>query len=185
LELTANSYYNAVVERCKNGDSRGYSELYHQYSRAMFSTCFRLLNNFPEAEDVLQEAFTDAFRHLHSFQYKCSFGGWLKQIVVNKCISHLRKNKIKFIEIGPAIADEIPENEETNEVDIQLQVQDVKDAIQQLPNGYRTVLSLHLLEGYDHEEISEILGITHSTSRTQYKRAKDKLLLILKKGVTP
>ena len=182
MELTAKTYYNPLVERCKNGDNRSYSELYHQYSRAMFNTCFRLLNNFPESEDVLQEAFTDAFRHLHSYEYKSTFGAWLKQIVVNKCITHLRKNTIKLIEIGNTAADEVPDEEEINETDIQFKVNEVKDAIQLLPNGYRTVLSLYLLEGYDHEEIAEILGITHSTVRTQYKRAKDKLLLTLKTG---
>ena len=184
MELTATKYFNPLVERCKKGDNRSFSELYHQYCKAMFSTCYRLLNNFPEAEDVLQEAFTDAFRHLHSFEHKSSFGAWLKQIVVNKCITHLRKNKIKFIEIGEASIEDLPgEEEEINESEIECRIQEVKEAIQQLPTGYRTVLSLYLLEGYDHEEIAEILGITHSTTRTQYKRAKDKLLLILKNGV--
>jgi len=183
LELTATNYYNPLVERCKNGDSRSYSELYHQYNKAMFSTCYRLLNNFSESEDLLQEAFTDAFRHLNSFEYKSSFGAWLKQIVVNKCISHLRKKKIKFIEITDSTAEELMDDEEISETEIQFKIKEVKEAIQQLPNGYRAVLSLYLLEGYDHEEIAEILGITHSTTRTQYKRAKDKLLLILKKGV--
>jgi len=183
LELTATNYFSPLVERCKNGDSRGYSELYHQYCKAMFSTCYRLLNNFSESEDVLQEAFTDAFRHLHSFEYKSSFGAWLKQIVVNKCISHLRKNKIKFIEIGNSAAEDIPEDEGISETETQYKIKEVKEAIQQLPDGYRTVLSLYLLEGYDHEEIADILGITHSTTRTQYKRAKDKLTFILKKRV--
>lgn len=149
----------------------------------MFNTCFRLLNNFSEAEDVLQEAFTDAFRHLHSYDYKSTFGAWLKQIVVNKCITHLRNHTVKLIEIGTTGADEVAEQEYINETEIEFRVNEVKDAIQQLPNGYRTVLSLYLLEGYDHEEIAGILSITHSTARTQYKRAKDKLLLILKRGV--
>jgi len=183
LELTAKTYSNPLVERCKNGDSRSYSELYHQYSRVMFNTCFRLLNSIPESEDVLQEAFTDAFHHLHSYEYKSTFGAWLKQIVVNKCISHLRKNTVTFIAICNTTADEVAEEEEINESEIQFRVNEVKDAIQQLPNGYRTVLNLYLLEGYDHEEIAQILGITHSTVRTQYKRAKDKLLLTLKTAV--
>jgi RNA polymerase sigma-70 factor (ECF subfamily) len=85
--------------------------------------------------------------------------------------------------MGEASIEDLPGEEEINECEIEYRVQEVKDAIQQLPTGYRTVLSLYLLEGYDHEEIAEILGITHSTTRTQYKRAKDKLLLILKKGI--
>ncbi|HZG26392.1 MAG TPA: RNA polymerase sigma factor [Chitinophagaceae bacterium] len=184
MELTANIHYNPLVERCKQGDHRSYSELYNQYCKAMFSTCYRLLNNHSEAEDILQEAFTDAFRHLRSFEYKSSFGAWLKQIVVNKCITHLRKNKIRWTDVDSTSAYELPEEEVTDEKEIQYKVREVKEAIQQLPNGYRTVLSLYLLEGYDHEEISEILGITHSTTRTQYKRAKDKLIQLIKQGVT-
>jgi len=118
LELTATDYYNPLVERCKNGDSRSYSELYHQYCKAMFSTCYRLLNNFSEAEDVLQEAFTDAFKHLHSFEYKSSFGAWLKQIVINKCISYLRKSKVKFIEIDNITSCDFPEEEAIDETAI-------------------------------------------------------------------
>lgn len=149
----------------------------------MFSTCFRLLNSYSEAEDVLQEAFTDAFHHLHAFEYKSSFGAWLKQIVINKCITHLRKKKIRWLEFENNEALELPDNEEIDENEIQFKVNEIKQAIQQLPNGYRTVLSLYLLEGYDHEEISGILGITHSTTRTQYKRAKDKLINLLKQNV--
>ena len=93
MELAAEIELHPLVEKCKQGDTRSYSELYQQYSRAMFSTCYRLLNNIADAEDILQESFTDAFRHLHNFEYKSSFGAWLKQIVVNKCVNHLRQKK--------------------------------------------------------------------------------------------
>ena len=149
----------------------------------MFSTCYRILNYFAAAEDVLQEAFSDAFRHLQHFEYKSSFGAWLKQIVVNKCITHLKKNKIRWIDVENSEADKLPEDDAVDEVEIEYKVQEIKQAIQQLPNGYRTVLTLYLLEGYDHEEIAQILGITHSTTRTQYKRAKDKLIQLIKQGV--
>ncbi len=184
MELTANSNYNHLVERCKQGDTRSYSALYHQYAKAMFSTCYRLLNDITEAEDVLQEAFTEAFNHLDNFEYRSTFGAWLKQIVVNKCITHVKKKKIRWIEVEDSTADLLPEEDGIDEGEIEYKVQEVKQAIQQLPNGYRTVLSLYLLEGYDHEEIAGILGITQSTTRTQYKRAKDKLLHLLKNGVS-
>jgi RNA polymerase sigma-70 factor (ECF subfamily) len=182
LELATSIYYNPLVESCKHGDHRSYGALYQQYCQAMFSTCYRLLNNYAEAEDVLQEAFTDAFHHLNDYEYKSSFGAWLKQIVVNKCITHLRKRKIKWLEFEKSEALELADVDEVDENEIQFKIKEVKAAIQQLPNGYRTVLSLYLLEGYDHEEISEILGIAHSTIRTQYKRAKDKLINLLKQG---
>jgi RNA polymerase sigma-70 factor (ECF subfamily) len=174
-------YYNDLVERCKQGDMRSYTDLYDQYAQAMFSTCYRLLNNRVEAEDVLQEAFSDAFRHLASFEYKSSFGAWLKQIVINKCINHLRKKKIAFAELNENMGEAYVEEPQTDESEIEYKILEIKKAIQLLSDGYRTVLSLYLLEGYDHEEIAQILGITHSTTRTQYKRAKDKLIGLLKK----
>ena len=109
MELTANLYYNELVERCKQGDVRSYGHLYNQYAKAMFSTCFRLLNDRIEAEDVLQEAFTEAFRHLDDFQYKSSFGAWLKQIVVNKSINHLRKKKLAFTELNGQVHETVIE----------------------------------------------------------------------------
>jgi RNA polymerase sigma factor (sigma-70 family) len=180
LELTANLYYNDLVERCKQGDVRSYGHLYNQYAKAMYSTCFRLLNDRTEAEDVLQEAFTEAFKHLYDFQYKSSFGAWLKQIVVNKSINHLRKKKLAFTELNEQVHETVIEEETIDEKEIEFKVNEIKKAIQLLAPGYRAVLTLYLLEGYDHEEISEILGITYSTTRTQYKRAKDKLMALLK-----
>lgn len=182
MELTANIYYNDLVERCKQGDNRSYTDLYGRYCQAMFSTCYRLLNDRTEAEDVLQESFADAFRHLNNFEYKSSFGAWLKQIVINKCINHLRKRKLAFTELNEAVTESHMEPEGVDEKEIEFKVLEIKKAIQLLSTGYRTVLSLYLLEGYDHEEIAEILGITHSTARTQYKRAKDKLIALLKNG---
>ena len=180
LEVTANIYYNDLVERCKQGDTRGYTDLYGRYAQAMYSTCYRLLNDRTQAEDVLQEAFADAFRHLKDFEYKSSFGAWLKQIVINKCINHLRKRKIAFTELNEQATETHGEPERPDEKEIEFKVLEVKKAIQSLSTGYRTVLSLYLLEGYDHEEIAQILGITHSTARTQYKRAKDKLIALLR-----
>jgi RNA polymerase sigma-70 factor (ECF subfamily) len=180
LELAATIIHSDLVDRCKQGDALGFKALYHQYSKAMYNTALRIVNNTAEAEDVLQEAFMDAFRHIRDFENRSSFGAWLKQIVVNKSVTHLRRKKQDWIDIESAALPEIKEEELTDEAEIQFQVNQVLKGIQQLPNGYRTVLSLYLLEGYDHEEISEILGISHSTVRTQYIRAKERLLGILK-----
>src|SRR5688500_11521308 len=123
-------YYNNLVERCKQGDMRSYTDLYDQYAQAMFSTCYRLLNNRMEAEDVLQEAFSDAFRHLDTFEYKSSFGAWLKQIVINKCINHLRKKKLAFIELNENLAEIYPEDTPVDESEIEFKVLEIKKAIQ-------------------------------------------------------
>lgn len=170
-----------LVERCKNGDKNGYKELYHLYARAMYNTCFRLLNNVTEAEDVLQNSFIEAFRNLEKFDYHTCFDGWLKQICINRSVRQLKKRKIVWLTIEKTAchnrADEISFDEAAQICIVEM----VKKGIMQLPDGYRTVLSLYLFEGYDQEEIAGILQVASSASRSQYTRAKQKLIQWLKK----
>jgi RNA polymerase sigma factor (sigma-70 family) len=182
LELTAPILHDELVERCKRKDPRSYAELYQKYSKAMFNTSLRIVNNRADAEDVLQDAFVDAFHSVDMFQYKSTFGAWLKKIVINKSINHLRKKKMDLIDIEKTNLGHLPETESLDEKDVQLRIDEVKKAVKLLPNGYRTVLSLYLFEGYDHEEIAEILRVSHATVRTQYMRAKQKLIGIIKQG---
>jgi RNA polymerase sigma factor (sigma-70 family) len=183
LELTANIIRDELVERCKQGDTQSFQTLYQKYSKAMFNTSLRIVNNTADAEDVLQESFLDAFRSLHDFHYRSTFGAWLKKIVINKSINILRKRRNDLIDMESTELQAVPEEEGINEEDIHYRVEEVKKMITRLPDGYRTVLSLYLLEGYDHEEISQILNISHNTVRTQYVRAKQKLLTFIKQGV--
>jgi RNA polymerase sigma factor (sigma-70 family) len=182
LELTATTIRDEIVERCKQGDRQSYQTLYDKYSRAMYNTSLRIVNNSADAEDVLQEAFLDAFRSLNDFHYRSTFGAWLKKIVINKSINSLRKRKPNQEIVEESVVYSLPDAEGPDEAEIQYKVDEVKKAIRRLPDGYRAVLSLYLLEGYDHEEISEILNISHNTVRTQYIRAKQKLLFIIKQG---
>ncbi|MBC7913047.1 MAG: RNA polymerase sigma factor [Pyrinomonadaceae bacterium] len=172
-------HYNLVVE-CKNGNRKAQFELYKLYSKAMYNVALRILGNEDEAADLLQEAFIDAFKRVCDFRQESSFGTWIKQIVVNKSISQLRKRKFELIAIEDVNPDELVAEESSNEQEIELKVNEIKRAIQVLPDGYRIVLSLYLLEGYDHEEIAHILKITENTSRTQFMRAKRKLIVLLK-----
>lgn len=173
-------HYNLVVE-CKQGSRKACYELYRLYSKAMLNVAFRIVGNIGEAEDVLQEAFLDAFNKLKDFRQETTFGLWLKQIVVNRSINLLRKRRLELIELEGDHLENIPEEESEDEDDVQYQVTAVKEAIKELPDGYRVVLSLYLLEGYDHEEISQIMNISENTSRTQFLRAKRKLMEILKR----
>lgn len=183
MELTATIIRDELVERCKRGHAPSYEALYRQYAKAMYNTSLRIVNNTADAEDVLQEAFVDAFRSLNDFNYRSTFGAWLKRIVINKSINVLRRRRMVLVDMDETgTADLVPDEESVDEREIELKVKEVKNGIQQLPDGYRTVLSLYLLEGYDHEEISGILRISHNTVRTQYIRAKQKLLRILKEG---
>lgn len=173
-----------LVKRCQQGERRAQYDLYQQYVRAMYNVCLRIVNHEAEAEDVLQEAFIDAFSHINSFRGQSTFGAWLKQIVVNRAINHLRSRRLELVDMesrrfgeddGPDLADPEPYDEDG----VQLEVERVKRAMQLLPEGYRVVLSLYLFEGYDHEEIGNVLNISETTSRTQYLRGKKRLLELL------
>ena len=157
-----------------------YRLLYERYAKAMFNTALRITGNRADAEDVLQESFTDAFVQLRSFENKSTFGAWLKQIVVFKSITLLKKKRLSFTDLEKE-TEHVSDEEPMDESEIEMTVQGIKKAMNELPDGYRAVLSLYLLEGYDHEEIAEIMRISHSTVRTQYKRGKQKLLQLLKK----
>lgn len=176
-------HYNLVVE-CKQGSKKACYELYRLYSKAMLNVAFRIVGNIAEAEDVLQEAFLDAFNKVKDFRQDTTFGLWLKQIVVNRSINLLRKRKLELVDLEGEqienIADEVVEDDE----EVKYKAAQVKEAIKELPEGYRLVISLYLLEGYDHEEIGQILDISENTSRTQFLRAKRKLIALLnKKGI--
>ncbi|MEI9956886.1 MAG: RNA polymerase sigma factor [Ferruginibacter sp.] len=183
MELTVLPHLDELVERCKKGEAAGYKELYQRYAKAMFNTCLRIVNNIAEAEDVLQESFTEAFKNLHGFEYRTSFGGWLKQICINRSINQLKKRKVNWVDIDETDYHDRAEETIVDENDIRLKVESIKKSIMQLPDGYRTILTLYLLEGYDHEEIAEILNVAKSTTRTQYMRAKQKLLQLLKADI--
>lgn len=143
----------------------------------MYNVCLRMLGNEVEAEDVMQESFLKALTKIDTYEGKVSFGAWLKKIVINRSLDELKKRKVKFEELNEKIPDEVPVSLEISEI----QMEKLKKTISQLPDGYRVVLSLHLLEGYDHEEIAEILGISNGSSRSQFLRAKLKLRQMLHK----
>lgn len=166
-----------TIEKAKKGNTKAMYSLYDQYSKAMFNVCMRMTNSREDAEDILQDAFTDAFMNLASFEGKSSFGAWLKRIVVNKCINALKKRTPEIVlteKYEVKISDD-----DTNFDDTELKVEKINEAVGKLPDGYRIILTLYLFEGYDHREISKILNISESTSKSQYMRAKRKLKEII------
>ncbi|MFI5162039.1 MAG: RNA polymerase sigma factor [Sphingobacteriales bacterium] len=177
-------HYDLVVE-CKQGSKKACFELYRLYSKAMLNVAFRIVGSIDEAEDVLQDAFLDAFNRVRDFRQETTFGLWLKQIVVHRAINLLRKRKLEMVELGEDQLENVADEESADDDELQYKVAQVKGAMKELPDGYRVVLSLYLLEGYDHEEIGQVLNISENTSRTQFLRAKRKLNDILKsKGIT-
>ncbi|MCK5067176.1 MAG: RNA polymerase sigma factor [Bacteroidales bacterium] len=163
-----------LIRQCKKGDQKAQFEIYRLYHAAMFNTTLRIVGDSDDAEDVMQEAFLKAFAKLDSYRGEVSFGAWLKRIVINKALDFLR---LKREQLSLEDAGELGEmaEEEAENVDYKYTAETIKKAIYALPEGYRIVLSLILLEGYDHEEVSIILNISNATSRTQYHRAKKRL----------
>ena len=139
----------------------------------MYNVSLRITGREEDAEDAVQEAFISAFRNLGSYRADATFGAWLKRIVVNKSINVLRMRKHELL--PDAEQWDVAQEETMPDYREELTVGRVKTAIEDLPDGYRTVLSLYLLEGYDHQEIAEIMGISESTSKSQLNRAKGKL----------
>ncbi|MBK6389614.1 MAG: sigma-70 family RNA polymerase sigma factor [Saprospiraceae bacterium] len=164
----------ALVESCLSGLRSAQAALYDRYSKAMYNICLRMMTMPEEAEDLLQESFVDVFSHLHSYRYESTLGAWIKRIVVNRCINKLKSRRMHLIELTSQEPD--PEPDPSFDFDDQdLRVVKIKKAMTALPDGYRTVLTLYLFEGYDHKEIGEILNISEETSKSQYSRAKVKL----------
>ncbi|NJL12212.1 MAG: sigma-70 family RNA polymerase sigma factor [Microscillaceae bacterium] len=170
--------HGALVEACRRGDPNAQRRLYEQYASAMFTICMRMTNQRDEAEDILQEAFCDAFRRINSFKGESTFGAWLKRIVINRSINHLKRKRLDWVSLEGRDFREEEEGPEA-ETTTHWEVQKVHRGIQALPDGFRMVLTLYLIEGYDHGEIAEILNISESTSKSQYNRAKKRLLKIL------
>jgi RNA polymerase sigma factor (sigma-70 family) len=180
-EQEQNNILNGLIIRCRKGDRLAQEELYKRYYKAMYNTSFRMLNDKIEAEDVMQESFLAAFLKINAFRGEMSFGTWLKRIVINKTIDVLRSRKMKFEELDERTYKEVEYEEGVYLADdTTILVEKIKDALKNLPEGFRVVLSLSLFEGYDHEEIAMILRISESTSRSQLARAKKKLVDYLK-----
>jgi RNA polymerase sigma factor (sigma-70 family) len=177
VEAAFKNIHQDLIEGCKSGDQKAQFQIYKLYYKAMYNTSLRIVNDTMEAEDIMQESFLSAFEKIDTYSGTVSFGAWLKKIVINRSLDALNRRKAIFedIETHIGIKDESGEDLAQKE-EIDVRVEEVKEAIEKLPDGYRVILSLYLLEGYDHDEIAEILSITSSTSRSQLSRAKQKLI---------
>lgn len=176
-----------IIEKCKQNNRKAQVQLYNQYCDGMYIVAKRFLKDAADAEDVVQEAFIKAFTKLHQYKAEVTFGAWLKRIVVNKSIDFLKAKKQQLVdleEVHLKVIDTANDDKWLAEDTITLD--DVKTAINKLPEKYHYVVMLYLIEGYDHQEISEILNISEVASRTQLSRGKVKLqeLLTLKKNGT-
>ncbi|WP_136481044.1 RNA polymerase sigma factor [Cognatitamlana onchidii] len=170
--------HKELIEKSKLGDRTSQYELYELYVDAMYNVSMRMMRVKEDAEDVLQDSFVEAFNNMSSFRYDSTFGSWLKRIVINKSINQLKKKKILAVPIENEIyhIKNDVKDEDTSIYDIKKVIK----AIELLPAGYQQIINLYLVEGFDHVEISEVLGISTSTSKSQYHRAKKRLIDIIK-----
>lgn len=172
-----------LIKECKLNNKRAQIELYRNYNQGMYNVAIRFLKNSENAEDIIQESFLSAFKNISQFKAEVTFGAWLKKIVVNNCINHLKKKQLDVIALEEINV--IPfegDNDDNWNFEEELVLEDVKTEINKLPDKYKFVVMLYLIEGYDHEEISQILNISIIASRTQLMRGKIKLRELLKQN---
>jgi len=169
----------AILQGCLKSNAAAQRALYERFSAKMLVVCYRYGHNREDAEDMLQEGFIKVFSQIHTFESRGALEGWIRRIVVHTCINILKKNK-RFNESVDLIhASSLQVREES--IPSIIQAKEVVECIRMLPIGYRTVLNLYAIEGFSHKEISFMLDIEESTSRSQYTRAKAMLEDVLVK----
>ena len=170
--------YQALINRCREGDSLAQFEIYKLYYKAMYNTCLRIVNDTTEAEDIMQESFFKAFEKIGTYKNEVSFGAWLKRIVVNSSLGFLKRKKLLAIPLEEASGLHNKQEESTEDF-VPESVERLRDAMQKLPDGYKLIVNLVLVEGYTHDEVANMLNINASTSRSQLARAKKRLIELL------
>lgn len=166
----------SLLESCKNGDAQAQMEVYKRYYKAMYNTSYRIVKDRFEAEDIMQESFLSAFTKIHTYKGEVTFGAWLKRIVINNSIYHYRKRKRNLeVALDPLLYKVEDSTPEATDEDETSKVQKVMQTISALKENYRLALTLHLVEGYDHKEICQIMNISYANCRTTVSRAKESL----------
>lgn len=164
---------NEIIRRIKGGDQVAFANVYESHAVQVYNTIHRLVNHTGEAEDIMQECFITVYNSIGKFEQRSSLSTWINRIAINQSIDALRRRKAKFVEPDDRLAES--DDDSVDEAEHEMKVEDVKKAIMDLPDGYRTITSLYLLDGIPQAEIAMMLDISHSTVRTQYKKAKDQI----------
>ena len=164
-----------LIDRCREHDQQAQKEIYRLYYKAMYNTSLRLMKDTHAAEDIMQIAFLKAFKKIHTYNNTSSFGAWLKRIVINESISKLRKNKYEFYTEDDAKLETTYEPATTSSEWKRASIKRVKESLAELNDRYRTVINLVLIEGYDLQEVADIMDVTYANARVLYMRAKNSL----------
>jgi len=166
-----------LIDLCLKGNQRAQQTLFDKFSRKMMSVCVRYVPDREQAEDVLQDGFVKIFANLHAFKREGSFEGWIRRTMVNTALDHLRKKKVMKIDTDISEAEFLAGRDETSVS--KMRVEEMMKLIMELPTGYRTVFNMYAIEGYSHQEIADELGVTESTSKTQFRKARTYLMNII------
>ncbi len=166
-----------LIEKCKNNDNRAQMQVYDLYCKAMYNTTCNFIKDNNIAQDVMQEAFIKAFKKIHTFTGEATFGAWLKRIIINQSLDWLKKQRLETVELDDKIISIV--EDESLEIKSEISLQTIYSCIEQLPRKCKNVVTLYLLEGYDHQEVAQILQITEVASRSQLSRGKNKLRELL------
>ncbi|MCB0372908.1 MAG: RNA polymerase sigma factor [Muricauda sp.] len=173
-----NEHIDALLQSCMQGKQSAQLEIYNRYYKAMYNIAFRIVKDSAEAEDVMQESFLSAFTKLHTFKGDVTFGAWLKRIVINNSIYHYKKQQKNRTADLDDVMYKVEDNDGVASDQngyTELKAQKVMETMKSLKDNYRVSLTLHLIEGYDYEEISEIMNISYANCRTTISRAKESL----------
>ncbi|HMP29302.1 MAG TPA: sigma-70 family RNA polymerase sigma factor [Saprospiraceae bacterium] len=168
---------NTLISKCKTRDPLSQKHLYERYNSILFGICRRYIANTQEAEDVFVEGFTKIFQKIDQYEGNGSFEGWMKKIMVNEALMFIRSNKIKFEDINIIQI----EAKDDFHIESDLEVREILALMDEMPDGYRTIFNLYVVEDYKHQEIADLLGISINTSKSQLIFAKKKMAQLLKK----
>jgi RNA polymerase sigma factor (sigma-70 family) len=160
---------NDIIEGCKKNEASAQEKLYALYSRRMMAVCMRYTRSRFEAEDIFHEAFVKVFKNLHTWQGG-SFEGWMRRIFVNTAINHYHQNKKYFDHVDSSYAETMLSS--SDNIVSELSTQELLDLVNRLPDGYKLIFNLHVVEGYNHSEIAEMLKIAEGSSKSQLSKAK-------------
>lgn len=165
-------YNEAItIQGCLNNNRASQYELYNAYAKPMYNVCMRMMRNAEEAADMVQEGFVNTFKNLQRYDQSGPFGAWVRRLFVNTCIDEMRRKKrmpVYYVE-------DVPEQIEEVSIGTSHSIDSLLAVIEELPDGYRMIFTMYAIEGFDHEEIGQILGISEQTSKSQYHRAKIKI----------
>lgn len=170
-----------ILKGCKKGDKTAQRQFYDMFKKLVFSVVMRYAKDVPEAEDIMQDTFVKLYRDLYQYQPTSALGAWVRRVSVNTALMHVRKKRMLFSDVE--LYNLVEHRQSNDDVFSTIGAKEIMKMVQQLPDGYRIVFNLYVVEGYSHKEIAEQLNVSVNTSKSQLSRAKKMLRSVLEKAL--